>query len=207
MTEVRLATADDVGALAAMLTRAFAHDPFYAYLAGDAPERGERMRAGWEGILRHASDRLSTTYTTDDRSGAAIWHPPRYTGASFIGSLRLMPSVARLAGGYGRLRRISRAIAALEERRRHYAPRPHYYLSALGVEPERQGEGIGTALMTPVLALADAQGTEAYLETATARNVLLYERAGFEVVEELTLPGTDVHGWLMLRAVRIAKAA
>ncbi|HEY6608142.1 MAG TPA: GNAT family N-acetyltransferase [Candidatus Limnocylindria bacterium] len=207
MTEVRLATRDDIGALAAMLTRAFAHDPFYAYLAGDAPERGERMRAGWEGILQHASDGLSTTYTTEDRSGAAIWHPPRYGGASFIGSLRLMPSVARLAGGYRRLRRISRAIAALEERRRHHAPRPHYYLSALGVDPDRQGEGIGTALMAPVLERADAAGVEAYLETATARNVLLYERAGFGVVEELTLPGTDVHGWLMLRPTRIATAA
>jgi ribosomal protein S18 acetylase RimI-like enzyme len=199
MTDVRLATRSDVDALAAMLARAFAQDPFYSYLAGDAPERGERMRRGWAGILRHASDRLSTTYTTDDHAGAAIWHPPGYGGASFIGSLRLMPSVARLAGGYRRLRQISRAISALEERRAHHVPAPHYYLSALGVEPGRQGEGIGTALVAPVLGRARDEGLAAYLETATARNVLLYERLGFEVVEELTLPGTDVHGWLMRR--------
>lgn len=199
MTEVRLATARDVEPLAAMLARAFAHDPFYAYLAGDAPERNARMRQGWLGILRHASDRLSTTFTTDDHAGAAIWHPPDYSGASFIGSLRLMPSVARLAGGYRRLREISRAISALEHRRAHHVPRPHYYLSALGVEPERQGEGIGTALVAPILERAEHEDVPAYLETATARNVLLYERLGFEVVEELTLPDTDVHGWLMLR--------
>jgi hypothetical protein len=30
--------------------------------------------------------------------------------------------------------------------------------------------------------------------------VLLYERHGFDVVEELVLPDTDVHGWLMRRA-------
>ena len=200
MTDVRLATASDVEAMAAMLTRAFAHDPFYAYLAGDAPERNERMRQGWVGILRHASDRLSTTYTTDDHAGAAIWHPPGYAGASFLGSLRLMPSVARLAGGLRRLREVSRAISALEERRAHHVPRPHYYLSALGVEPARQGEGIGSALVAPVLERARTDGVPAYLETATARNVLLYERLGFAVVEELTLPGTDVHGWLMTRA-------
>ncbi len=207
MTEVRLATTSDISAIAAVLTRAFANDPFYEYLAGDAPERSERMWEGWLGILRYASDGLSTTYTTDDLAGAAIWHPPGYSGASFFGSLRLMPSVARLAGGYGRLRVISRAIAALEERRRHHVPRRHYYLSALGVDPDRQGTGIGTALMAPVLGRADATGLEAYLETATARNVLLYERVGFGVVEELTLPGTDVHGWLMLRPTRIAVAA
>jgi ribosomal protein S18 acetylase RimI-like enzyme len=79
-------------------------------------------------------------------------------------------------------------------------PGPHFYLSVLGVEPERQGEGIGSSLMQPVLELATSAQLPAYLETATGRNVLLYERAGFAVVEELVIPGTDIHGWLMLRS-------
>lgn len=196
---VRIATARDIGPMAAMLARAFADDPFYGYLAGDAPERSERMRVGWVGILRHASDRLSATYTTDDHAGAAIWHRPGYDGPSFGASLLMLRSMARLAGGYRRLQEISRAIEFLEERQRHHVPGPHWYLSAIGVDPSRQGGGIGSALMQPVLERADAQGTPAYLETATARNVLLYERLGFAVLEELTLPRTDVHGWLMHR--------
>jgi ribosomal protein S18 acetylase RimI-like enzyme len=157
------------------------------------------MRDGWRAILEHTSDRLSTTYTTDDHAGVALWHPPGYRGAGFLDSLRLLPSLARLAGGVRRLREVSRAVDTLEERRRHHAPEAHFYLSALGVDPELQGTGIGTALVQPVLARADEERLTAYLETATARNVLLYERLGFAVVEELTLPGTDVHGWLMLR--------
>ena len=202
MTDVRLATADEIGELSAVLARAFAKDQFYGYVAGDQGERGQRMREGWSGIIRHTSDGLSATYTTDDHAGVALWHPPGYGGAGFISSLMLLPSVLRLAGGWRRLREISRALAALEERRRAHVPMPHYYLSALGVEPARQGEGIGTALMGPALALADEARVPAYLETATGRNVLLYERQGFAVVEELTLPNTDVHGWLMRRAPR-----
>jgi GNAT superfamily N-acetyltransferase len=182
MVEVRLATASDIPEMAAMLARAFAADPFYRYLAGDAPERSQRMRDGWSGLLRLASHRLSHTYTTDDRAGVALWHPPGYTGASFVDSLRLLPSVSRLAGGWRRLRTISRPIAELERLRHRHVPGPHFYLSAIGVEPRRQGEGIGTALMQPVLDLADAGGLPAYLETATGRNVLLYERLGFDVV-------------------------
>jgi ribosomal protein S18 acetylase RimI-like enzyme len=199
MTEVRLAVADDIGPLAAMLAHAFAHDPFFSHLAGDAPERNERMRVGWMGLLRHASDGLSTTYTTPDRAGAALWHPPGYGGAGFLGSVRMLPSLVRLAGSYRRLRTISRAVDALDERRREHVPDPHFYLSAVGVDPARQGQGIGSALMRPVLDQADVTGTPAYLETAVARNVLLYERLGFDVVEEMTLPGTDIHGWLMRR--------
>jgi ribosomal protein S18 acetylase RimI-like enzyme len=202
VTDVRLARHDEIDELAGVLARAFVRDPFYAYLAGEGSERKQRMRDGWRGILRHTSDDLSTTYTTDDMAGAALWHPPGYEGAGFIGSLRLLPSILRLAGGFRRLREISKAIGFLEERRRQHVPTPHFYLSALGVEPERQGEGIGTALMRPVLERADREEVAAYLETATARNVLLYERQGFAVVEELNLPGTDIHGWLMRRRPR-----
>jgi GNAT superfamily N-acetyltransferase len=184
--------------MAATLARAFAHDPFYLFLAGNAPERSQRMRDGWDGILRFGSAHLAETYTTDDHAGVALWIPPGHRGPSFLESLRMMPAMSRLAG-WRRLRAITVAIAALEDRHRQHAPQPHFYLSALGVQPERQGTGIGTALMAPVLERCDRDGVPAYLETATARNVLLYERLGFDVVEELTLPRTDVHGWLMLR--------
>ena len=198
MTSVRLATIDEIPDLAAVLARAFAHDPFYAWMAGDAPERNQRMRDGWSGILRYGSAHMEQTYTTDDHAGVAIWLPPGHRGTSVIDSLRQMPALARLAG-WGRLRKIGDAMAALEEHRRRHAPSPHFYLSALGVEPDRQGEGVGTALVRPVLDRCDRDRTVAYLETAVARNVLLYERLGFDVVEEIDLPGTDIHGWLMLR--------
>ncbi len=48
---VRRATRQEIPALAATLARAFAHDPFYSFLAGDAPERSQRMQDGWSGIL------------------------------------------------------------------------------------------------------------------------------------------------------------
>jgi GNAT superfamily N-acetyltransferase len=199
MSEVRLATLDEIPTLAAVLARAFANDPFYRFLAGSAPERSQRMRDGWTALLRHASAGLSATYTTDDHAGVAVWQPPGTTGPGFVASLRLLPAMSRLAGGLSHLREVSRVVSFLEERRARHAPGPHFYLAALGVEPGRQGEGIGTALVQPALALADAGDLPAYLETATGRNVLLYERLGFAVVEELTLPDTDVHGWLMLR--------
>ena len=199
--DVRHATTDDIPAMAATLARAFAHDPFYAFLAGDAPERNQRIRDGWDGILRFGSAKLAETYTTDEHAGVVIWHPPGHHGPPILDSLRMMPSIGRLAG-WRRLRMVSGVTAELEKRHRQHAPQAHFYLSALGVEPDRQGEGIGTALMLPILDRCDRDQLPAYLETATARNVLLYERLGFDVVEELTLPGTDVHGWLMVRSAR-----
>jgi ribosomal protein S18 acetylase RimI-like enzyme len=203
---VRRATRDDIPALAAVLARAFSADPFFRFLAGDAPERAQRMRDGWRGILRFASAGLAATWTTDDLAGAAIWIPPGRGPSSAVDQLRLVRVYGRLIG-WRRLRQTGTAIEALDERRRAHAPESHYYLSALGVDPDRQGEGIGSALLSPGLAEADAQGVACYLETATGRNVLLYERHGFDVVEELVLPGTDVHGWLMVRPASAAPPA
>lgn len=195
---VRRASPAEIPDLAAVLARAFVRDPFFSYLAGEASERSQRMRDGWAGILRHAAAGLSETWTTDRRAGVALWIPPDRRASSMVDSLRLIPALARLTG-WRRLREASAAMELLEKRRRTHAPTPHYYLSALGVEPDLQGTGIGSALIAPTLAAADNAGMPAYLETATARNVLLYERHGFDVVEELILPRTDVHGWLMLR--------
>ena len=203
---VRRATRGDVPDLAAMLARAFVADPFFAYLAGDAPERSQRMRDGWRAILRHASAGLSATWTTDDLAGAAIWIPPGRSVSGALDQLRMLPALGRLTG-WGRLRAVSAGLETLERARHHHAPMPHWYLSALGVEPDRQGEGIGSALLAPVLTEADASGVPCYIETAVGRNVLLYERHRFDVVEELVLPNTDVHGWLMLRPASAAPGA
>jgi GNAT superfamily N-acetyltransferase len=73
----------------------------------------------------------------------------------------------------------------------HKHPRSpeHWYLQYLGTEPARQGQGLGSALLRPVLALCDRDGIGAYLESSSERNRVLYERHGFSVVETFDMPG------------------
>ena len=78
----------------------------------------------------------------------------------------------------------------------------HYYLSVLGTAPERRREGIGSALMQPVLDRCDAERVPAYLETATEANVGFYARHGFEVQRRLELPGGAPSLWLLWREPR-----
>ncbi|MEV5429911.1 GNAT family N-acetyltransferase [Streptomyces sp. NPDC052701] len=62
----------------------------------------------------------------------------------------------------------------------HPSGRAHEYLWMIGVTPGRQGEGLGTALIEPVLDRCDREGLPAYLEASSARSRRLYERLGFE---------------------------
>ena len=78
---------------------------------------------------------------------------------------------------------------------------PHWYLYALGTDPEHQGKGIGSALFEPMLARCDAESRLAYLEASRPENVPYYQRFGFEVIGEFAMPRGPVV-WRMRRKSR-----
>jgi GNAT superfamily N-acetyltransferase len=72
-------------------------------------------------------------------------------------------------------------------------------LSGIGTDPPAQGTGVGTALMQSRLTQCDATGLPAYLESSKESNVPFYERHGFQVTKEITIPGGGPKLWLMWR--------
>ena len=94
------------------------------------------------------------------------------------------------------LRTTLRLLALMESK---HPRQPHWYLATLGTAVEQQGKGVGSALMRPVLEHCDAEGIPCYLESSKERNVPFYRRHGFEVVEEVPLPGDGPMLWTMWR--------
>jgi ribosomal protein S18 acetylase RimI-like enzyme len=78
----------------------------------------------------------------------------------------------------------------------------HWYLLGIGVDPGRQGQGIGSHLLQPVFHKADAAGYYCCLETAKASNIPFYGYHGFEVVGELAPSDGGPRSWLMARPPR-----
>jgi len=190
--EVRRATRADVPRLRAALARAFFDDPLFAWMFPREAMRNFHLRRYFAHRVRVLLAQ-EQVYTTDGAAAAAMWAKPNQwrdpPGAALRELVALTPALGL------RLRRSVQAMAEVE--RRH--PRtPHWYLAVLGTEPDRQGHGIGSALLAPVLSACDRDGVPAYLETARERNVDFYERRGFRVVESLTLPGGP-RVWLMWR--------
>jgi GNAT superfamily N-acetyltransferase len=80
----------------------------------------------------------------------------------------------------------SAVMASLfEEMARRHPQEPHWYLPLIGVDPARQGQGLGAALMRPVLEECDEVHLLAYLESTNPRNRPFYERLGFEAIGEI----------------------
>ncbi len=195
--DVRFAIRDDVPAVSSALARAFSDDPLMEHLV---PERRREARMerffGFEiGSIRPRG----RIYTTADRAGAALWAEPGHWQLRITEVLASAPTMLRVFSG-----RFPRGLQVLSKiEARHPTDEPHWYLGVLGTDPAQQGRGIGSALLAPVLGECDRDGIGAYLESSKESNIAFYARHGFEVTEEIPLPGGP-SVWGMWRAPRPA---
>jgi hypothetical protein len=74
-TQVRLATPNDVAALAHVLALAVDNDPVTRWHASDDARRVPVMRGFFEYALRSIFLPLDAVWTTDDLLGASAWMP------------------------------------------------------------------------------------------------------------------------------------
>ncbi len=194
LRQSHIARAGDVLALA------FDADPIFRSLVPDSGERYRSLSLVFRAVVEYTLTH-GIVYATPNLEGVICWLPPgktRITGrriaaAGFglaIAVRRLSPAIRR------RFLRGTDYTAAVHKR---IMPEPHWYLLALGVQPEQQGRGIGSALMAPILTGAGATGVPCYLETQTDRNLGFYRRFGFEVAETGQIPGDTLPLWFMVR--------
>jgi GNAT superfamily N-acetyltransferase len=193
-SDIRKLTHDDVPRIAQALARAFEDDPVMSWIFRDDSERIARLERAFGLFLRRIWLPQDECYATDRLFGAALWLPPGKWHLGPGAQLRLLPSMIAVTGR--NLVRLGTVLQFIEKR---HPSEPHYYLAVLGVEPEHQGRGFGGALMQPVLSRCDRERIPAYLESSKRRNVVLYERHGFEVVEEVRLPRGGPPIWRMWR--------
>ena len=130
--------------------------------------------------------------------GAAAWLPPEGYPVSVSRQVRqaldLLPALpwAWRAAAEGRRGQVA-------NRAHHRAHPPHFYLRTLGIAPELQGRGLGSALVRPVTEQADRLGVGCFLQTATPENVSWYRRFGFDVAAEYRPTPTWPTVWALWR--------
>ncbi len=191
---VRRAMAADVDAMAAQLAKTFWDDPVTSFIFRRDSRRDAGLRAYFRTQMQADYLPFGGCYTTEGYAGSAVWAPagkPLQTGLRGIATMvPVLPYVAAT------LVRTLRILTTVETLHPHV---PHWYLATLGTAVEQQGKGVGSALMRPVLAHCDAEGLPCYLESSKERNVPFYRRHGFEVVQEVPLPGGGPTIWTMWR--------
>ncbi len=186
----------DVRAAAGVMTRAFHDDPVMAWIFPDEQMRRRRLPSFFATAIRGNLRQGNTEVVVMNGQvlGCAIWVAPGTWRPPLWRQVVALPSViVRLRS---RLLVASATFGALLA---VHPDRPHWYLSGIGSDPPVQGSGAGSALMRSRLARCDAARQAAYLESSKESNVPFYERHGFRVTRELTVPAGGPTFWLMWR--------
>ena len=191
--EIRAARLEDASALASALAAAFDGDPVFAWLLPDPSRRPGRLERFFKLELRHVVLPVGRVWIDDDATGASLELPPNAWKMPVRTQLAHGPEFTRIFGA-----RLLHATALITVMERRHLREPHYYIQYIGVAPQGQGSGLGTALLRRTLDRCDQEGLPAYLEATSERNVALYERLGFEHLGELTL-GSSPPLWRMRR--------
>ena len=187
---------------AEVLVRAFWDRPPLQYYFPDEEDR-ERIAPYFFSVPVFNGIRYGEVLATSPGlEGIAVWLPSDNYPVTLWRLLRSVPLSEILGfGRYGgsRMRNLGQYIDAVHGR---LAPFRHWFLQAIGVDPRYQGKGHAGTLLRSMLARMDEAGLPCYLETLEERNVRLYERFGFSVVEESAIPETSLMNWVMLREAR-----
>lgn len=157
------------------LVLAFAADPVERWLY---PESREYLAhfAAFLAAFAGPAFAEKTVWCLGDLSAVAVWIPP---GTAPDGDAIVDVLTETVAEG-----KHPDLFAVLEQMDEAHPSFPHWYLPWFGVDPARQGQGLGGELITHCLRLIDRGHLPAYLETPNPRTVGFYERHGFEVVGE-----------------------
>src|SRR5262245_13044367 len=191
----------DVGAAAGVLARAFRDNPgMLAPFKGDSPEIRLRLLgpciAGFtEAVLRFGSAEVVKI------DGAIVAVSLSFAPGAFPPPFRSQFWMAKgpIRSGLARALRFARIDQEMRRRHPHY---PHWYLWFLGVEPTKQGQGLGSMLLQTLSERAHRDGAPCYLETDKQSSVRLYEKHGYKVENEEILPGVELKLWFMRRPLK-----
>jgi GNAT superfamily N-acetyltransferase len=183
------------------LCDALVEDAFYITLEQNVSARDnprEKLLRYLDYSMLEARDYGTLYFPQAHQYGVAVWSkplPPEHAAQQKHAKLEFLQHHMGAANA-ARYDDISDFMSAQSDA---HVDASAWYLSIVGILPAYQNQGLGAALIRPVLELADAAAVPTFLETFTPRNEHFYQRLGYRVAGSFFEPTIGASYSLMLR--------
>ncbi len=191
----------DIPYAGAVLADAFQHDPSWKKVFEKF--KIDQKRGFFESSVRYCLKYGNVYATSEHIEGIAVWIPDDLTDMTIWRWIRSGSIISGMKMGMKMIRNMMKMKSIFEpleaDRKANMKGRAYVYLMIIGVASEFQGQGFGGKLLRALIEESEQIGIPIYLETTTKRNIRMFERLGFRVLNQITLPVINLPQWEMVQ--------
>lgn len=178
----------ELNIVAKVLAAAYAEDPIHIWAMPRAATRLADATMFFTFYFRRMRQYGWDVFATIDRSAVSVACLVRKGNGVYRGEVRNLPTLVR------KLSSVNDYFQWIE------AFRPnadHYYIEFIGCLPAQRSQGRGSVLLGNILEIADRDGLPVWSWSSNPRNLMFYQRHGFQTEGKLQRDGgTPAVTWL-----------
>lgn len=193
--EIHALSQDHQPAVIQVLSEAFLDDPAMCWIFRDVQARENKLPLFFKWLVKKHQTGGLLLGGSDAQVVTLWWLPGKIHLSSFFSIADMLTLASIFGANSWRADLVNRCIL------KHLPPGENWlYLRYAGVEKNMRGCGFGGAGIRAGIAIANSRGLPTCLETCRPGNVAIYERLGFKVISEWSVPFGGPHFWTMVRA-------
>ncbi len=189
---------DKLKTISSVLSKAFNHDPFFNYLIPDTGQRLKTLNHYFQHVIKYGL-RYGEVYTSTNSEGISVWLPPKNSSHTRWKAIKTGALVLPVKVKWKYLTLQNKIYKFTNNLHKKFAPYPHWYLSLIGVGPIHQEKSFGQQLLSTTINRIDLESKPIYLETNKEKNIKIFKRFGFRILQKVIVPGTEIFHWSLLR--------
>lgn len=204
MVYIKVEKEEDVKAFFSLLVDNFYDDPLYGYIFEKDEVRKRCLEVFFKAYI-HYLGHSATLHLSKDKKACGVVYNPEWGRSKWwhkfklLGFLKDLKGLIPLCGVKGYVKCL-KTIQTMSSEWIDYQVSGHYlHLDLMVVEPSVRGKGYFKKWMEMVFDNYAKDKTYLTLETQNPNNIHVYEKLGFEIVEEIHLQETTLTQYCMVK--------
>ncbi len=186
-----------------IIAKAFLHYPLMQYaFAGHTEEKRQQLLNHLYTRCVAAADIYGGVLVTPEKQGAVIWLPGKNFQLTLLHEIRSGMALIPFQIGIKQTLRLMNHDGESEGWLRKNASVNMGYIWCIGVSAEARGNGYSRMLIDQSLGQMRELGlSECWLKTEDPKNVTIYQKLGFTLMNEMTVKSSGIKSWAMKKMI------